>query len=47
MTTGTPTRPVLALTLGDVAGIGPEITAKTMLLHPRVARDLRTGGHRR
>ncbi len=37
MTTGTSTRPVLALTLGDVAGIGPEITAKTMLLH----RELR------
>src|SRR5918997_3186498 len=27
-------RPVLALTLGDVAGIGPEITAKTLLRHP-------------
>ena len=27
-------RPVLAVTLGDVAGIGPEITAKTLLLHP-------------
>jgi 4-hydroxythreonine-4-phosphate dehydrogenase len=26
--------PVLALTLGDVAGIGPEITAKTLLQHP-------------
>jgi 4-hydroxythreonine-4-phosphate dehydrogenase len=25
---------VLAVTLGDVAGIGPEITAKTLLLHP-------------
>ena len=25
--------PKLALTLGDVAGIGPEITAKTLLLH--------------
>ncbi|YAL82636.1 4-hydroxythreonine-4-phosphate dehydrogenase PdxA [Dermacoccaceae bacterium W4C1] len=30
----TTARPVLALTLGDVAGIGPEITAKTLLLHP-------------
>lgn len=28
------TTPVLALTLGDVAGVGPEITAKTLLLHP-------------
>ena len=27
------TLPVLALTLGDVAGIGPEITAKTLLEH--------------
>jgi len=27
------TLPVLALTLGDVAGIGPEITAKTLLHH--------------
>ena len=26
--------PVLAVTLGDVAGIGPEITAKTLLRHP-------------
>lgn len=26
-------KPVLALTLGDVAGIGPEITAKTLLCH--------------
>ena len=32
-------RPVLALTLGDVAGIGPEITAKTMLQHPEL-RDI-------
>jgi 4-hydroxythreonine-4-phosphate dehydrogenase len=31
-------KPVLALTLGDVAGIGPEITAKTLLRHP----DLRS-----
>ncbi|MEO5740631.1 MAG: 4-hydroxythreonine-4-phosphate dehydrogenase PdxA, partial [Vicinamibacterales bacterium] len=26
-------KPVLAVTLGDVAGIGPEITAKTLLSH--------------
>ena len=31
-------KPVLALTLGDPAGIGPEITAKTLLRHP----DLRS-----
>ncbi len=31
-------KPVLAVTLGDVAGIGPEITAKTLLRHP----DLRS-----
>jgi 4-hydroxythreonine-4-phosphate dehydrogenase len=31
-----PVRPTLALTLGDVAGIGPEITAKTLLLHPEL-----------
>jgi 4-hydroxythreonine-4-phosphate dehydrogenase len=30
------TRPTLAVTLGDVAGIGPEITAKTLLLHPEL-----------
>ncbi|MFT4307230.1 MAG: 4-hydroxythreonine-4-phosphate dehydrogenase PdxA [Microbacterium sp.] len=29
-------KPLLALTLGDVAGIGPEITAKTLLLHPEL-----------
>lgn len=28
------TTPVLGITMGDAAGIGPEITAKTMLLHP-------------
>ncbi len=28
------TLPVLGITLGDVAGIGPEITAKTLLQHP-------------
>lgn len=32
------TKPRLAVTLGDVAGIGPEITAKTLLLH-RELRD--------
>jgi 4-phospho-D-threonate 3-dehydrogenase / 4-phospho-D-erythronate 3-dehydrogenase len=32
-------RPVLALTLGDVAGIGPEIIAKTLLQHPEL-RDI-------
>ena len=31
-------KPILALTLGDPAGIGPEITAKTLLRHP----DLRS-----
>jgi len=31
--TTTASLPVLALTLGDVAGIGPEITAKTLLHH--------------
>ncbi|MBV2366966.1 4-hydroxythreonine-4-phosphate dehydrogenase PdxA [Streptomonospora nanhaiensis] len=29
-------RPTLAITLGDVAGIGPEITAKSLLHHPEV-----------
>ena len=33
------TKPVLALTLGDVAGIGPEITAKTLLLHPELREE--------
>ena len=28
------TRPTLAVTIGDLAGIGPEITAKALLLHP-------------
>ena len=28
------TRPTLAVTIGDVAGIGPEVTAKALLLHP-------------
>lgn len=31
-------KPILALTIGDPAGIGPEITAKTLLRHP----DLRS-----
>jgi 4-hydroxythreonine-4-phosphate dehydrogenase len=31
-------QPTLALTLGDVAGIGPEITAKTLLLHPELRK---------
>lgn len=35
MTTPSPL-PVLALTLGDVAGIGPEITARTLLQHPEL-----------
>jgi 4-hydroxythreonine-4-phosphate dehydrogenase len=29
-------KPVLAITIGDVAGIGPEITAKMLLRHPEV-----------
>ena len=29
-------KPVLAVTLGDVAGIGPEITARTLLGHPHL-----------
>ncbi len=33
------TRPILAVTLGDVAGIGPEITAKTLLLHPQLRAE--------
>lgn len=35
------TKPILGITLGDVAGIGPEITAKTMLLHPEL-REIAT-----
>jgi len=35
MTSAT-SRTVLAMTLGDVAGIGPEITAKTLLRHPEL-----------
>ena len=34
MTSAHTARPVLAVTLGDVAGIGPEIVAKTLLQHP-------------
>ena len=32
-------KPTLAVTLGDVAGIGPEITAKTLLRHPDLRGD--------
>ena len=32
-------KPALALTLGDVAGIGPEIAAKTLLLHPALRKE--------
>jgi 4-hydroxythreonine-4-phosphate dehydrogenase len=32
-------KPVLAITMGDAAGIGPEITAKTMLLHPELREE--------
>jgi 4-hydroxythreonine-4-phosphate dehydrogenase len=32
-------RPHLALTLGDPAGIGPEITAKTLLRHPDLRNE--------
>ncbi|MFD6099441.1 4-hydroxythreonine-4-phosphate dehydrogenase PdxA [Nocardiopsis flavescens] len=35
------TRPTLAVTLGDVAGIGPEITAKALLHHPGVREAAR------
>ncbi|GAA1470761.1 MULTISPECIES: 4-hydroxythreonine-4-phosphate dehydrogenase PdxA [Corynebacterium] len=28
--------PTLAITIGDISGIGPEITAKTLLLHPEL-----------
>jgi 4-phospho-D-threonate 3-dehydrogenase / 4-phospho-D-erythronate 3-dehydrogenase len=34
VTSATASAPVLAVTLGDVAGIGPEITAKALLRHP-------------
>lgn len=30
------TKPTLGITMGDAAGIGPEIIAKTMLKHPRL-----------
>ena len=36
---GVTSKPVLALTLGDVAGIGPEITAKTLLGHADLRSD--------
>jgi 4-hydroxythreonine-4-phosphate dehydrogenase len=32
-------KPVLAVTLGDVAGIGPEITAKTLLRHAELRNE--------
>ena len=32
-------KPILALTLGDPAGIGPEITAKTLLRHPDLRNE--------
>ena len=32
-------KPVLAVTLGDPAGIGPEITAKTLLRHPDLRNE--------
>ena len=32
-------KPLLALTLGDPAGIGPEITAKTLLRHPDLRHE--------
>jgi 4-hydroxythreonine-4-phosphate dehydrogenase len=35
------TIPTLVLTLGDVAGIGPEITAKTLLAHPELRETAR------
>jgi 4-phospho-D-threonate 3-dehydrogenase / 4-phospho-D-erythronate 3-dehydrogenase len=38
MTAHSTSQPVLALTLGDVAGIGPEITAKTLLQHPKLRK---------
>lgn len=31
-------KPVLALTMGDVAGVGPEIIARTLLLQPQLRR---------
>ena len=36
MTSPSAPLPVLAVTLGDVAGVGPEITAKTLLAHPEL-----------
>nr|WP_294695845.1 4-hydroxythreonine-4-phosphate dehydrogenase PdxA [uncultured Friedmanniella sp.] len=33
------TLPTIAITLGDAAGIGPEITAKTLLLHPELRQE--------
>ena len=31
--------PIIALTLGDVAGVGPEITSKTLLDHPHLRTE--------
>ena len=36
MTSAPARRPTLAVTLGDVAGIGPEITARALLQHPEL-----------
>ena len=33
------TLPTIAITLGDAAGIGPEITAKTLQLHPELRQE--------
>lgn len=33
------TLPTIAITLGDAAGIGPEITAKTLLQHPELRQE--------
>ena len=45
--TTTASLPVLALTLGDVAGIGPEITAKTLLHHADLRGRVCPGRDRR
>lgn len=33
------THPTLAVTIGDIAGIGPEVTAKALLQHPELRDD--------
>ena len=38
---GTMSTPRLGITLGDVAGVGPEITAKTLLHHPELRDECR------